>query len=98
MRNLKEARSQISHLNASEPLIGVSQGVSLPGQSKPNILSVTRMRREGRWGEKQIMLLPGEGPLEWKLCNYGMRFPNRGRNVDCMFQGSADEAVVAVKP
>ena len=48
---------------------------------------------EGRWGEKESVLLPGDWPLEWKLCNYGMRFPNKGKDVDCMFQGPADEAV-----
>jgi len=55
-------------------------------------------RKEGRWGEKQSVLLPGEGPLGWELCNYGMRFPNRRRDADCMSQGSADEAIGAVKP
>ena len=44
------------------------------------------------------MLLPGEGPLGWELCNYGMRFPNGRRDADCMSQGPADEATVAVKP
>lgn len=44
------------------------------------------------------MLLPGEGPLGWELCNYGMRFPNRRRDAACMCQGPADEATVAVKP
>lgn len=58
----------------------------------------TGRRMEGRWGEKESVLLPGEGPLGWKLCNYGMRFPNRRRDADCMCQGPADEAVVAVKP
>jgi hypothetical protein len=44
------------------------------------------------------VLLPGDGPLGWELCNYGTRFPNRRRDADCMSQGPADEAVVAVKP
>ena len=44
------------------------------------------------------MFLPGDWPLERELCNYGMRLPNGGRNADGMFWGSADEAVVAVKP
>jgi hypothetical protein len=43
------------------------------------------------------MLLPGDRPLERELCNYGMRLPNAARNGECMFQGPADEAVVAVK-
>jgi hypothetical protein len=43
------------------------------------------------------VLLPGEGPLGWELCNCGMSLPNRRRDVDCMSQGSADEAIVAVK-
>jgi hypothetical protein len=55
-------------------------------------------RSEGRWGEKERVLLPGDGPLGWELCNYGTRFPNRRRDADCMSQGSTDEAVVAVKP
>ena len=58
----------------------------------------TCWRSEGRWGEKESVLLPGEGPLGWELCNHGMRFPNRRRDADCMSQGPADEAVVAVKP
>ena len=57
----------------------------------------TCWRSEGRWGEKESVLLPGDRPLEWKLCNCGMRLPKTVRNDECMFQGSADEAVVAVK-
>ena len=50
-------------------------------------------RKEGRWGEKESVLLPGDWPLGWKLCNYGMRLPNYGKDAGCMFQGPADEAV-----
>ena len=46
----------------------------------------------------KLLFLPGEGPPVWKLCNYGMRFPNTVSNKMCMCRGFADEAVVAVKP
>ena len=76
--------SQISHLNKSEPSCRRAWGTRRRGPSKSKILSVTWERREGRWGEKESVLLPGDRPLEWELCNYGIRLDSLAGNDGCI--------------
>ena len=46
----------------------------------------------------KILFLPGDWPLIWELCNCDMRFSMCFSDKAFMYQRSADETVVAVKP
>lgn len=47
---------------------------------------------------KELSILPGDGPSVLGSCNCDSESPKRSRDVAVMSRGSADEAVVVVKP
>jgi hypothetical protein len=59
-----QSRSDEMLAKREESIYG-NKGVRCPQSPKPNILTVTCCRNEGRWIKKEVTILPSEGPSVW---------------------------------